>query len=314
MKTILLQLLLMAPMALWSQTYMTVTYTKGKVHYYAPQQKNPTSIYPGLSLSSEGKIQCEPDSKVKLLCKGKIYEYTDSKLHSLDEIARQANNSSSLSFIGRFWNFLTGSMDGTEDATHLQQHHEKSMESLRAGIKGYGSKEFEIQANLMYEGKLSNEEVTFMWSPDMDTPFCFQLSRQADDEVIMVAWTKENYLSLKLADLTLSSGEAYEWQIITSKTDPKAPHSRKMQFVYDPEAAAKALSQLKAQSAYESASKTEQTLMELYTFETNSFYYDAYLGYQQLIGENPDDVLVKRAYAAFLARIDKMDEAQSMIK
>lgn len=314
MKTFMLYSFLLVCVPLTAQTNLTVTYTKGKVYYFPPQQNDSRAIYPGLTLLSGGRVRCEQGAKVTLLCKGKTFELTDTKMHFLEEIAKEAGSTSSLSFMGRFWGFLSGSMESTEDEQHLEEHHKKSMENLRAGIKGYASQDFAIQADLLFGGKLSDLEVNFIWTPSAGLNRCYRLTRQADDGVILTAWTRANALRLNLGDLALEDGGIYEWQIITREGDATAPHSRKMQFVYHPSAATKALAEARGQSAYGTASAVEQQLMEVFALETNEFYYDAYNRYKKLSSDMPEDMLIKRAYAAFLARIDKMEEAKSLLK
>jgi hypothetical protein len=313
MKTVLLYIFLFACLPLTAQTSLTVTYTSGKVFYYPPQQSSAKTIYPGLTLSSGGRVRCDKGAKVKLLCKGKTFELKDTKTYALSEIAKEAGSTTSLSFIGRFWGFLSGSMESTEDQKHLEEHHKKSMENLRAGIKGYASQDFAIQADLLYCGKLSDKEVNFTWTPTAGLNSCFRLTNQADDAVILTSWTKANTLRLNLSDLALEDGSVYEWQIITKEGDAAAPHSRKMQFVYHPDAANKALAETRQQSAYETASPVEQQLMEMFALETNEFYYEVKNRYQKLSSEMPEDMLVKRAHAAFLARIDKLEEAKTLL-
>lgn len=314
MKTLIFYFSLFFSLSLAAQSNLTVTYTRGKVYYYPPQQDNPRTVYPGLTLSSGGRLRCDQDAKVTLLCMGKTFEFEDTKMHFLDEVARTAGNTSSLSFMGRFWGFLTGSMEGTEDNKRLEEHHKQSMESLRAGIKGYAVSDFAIQTDMLFEGKLSDNEVAFTWSAKPDLKCCYRLTRQADDGLVLLTWTRGNTLRLNLADLALEDGGVYEWQIITKVGDPEAPHSRKMQFAYHPSMAAKALSVATDQSDYKTVSPVEQQLMEIFSLEKNSFFYDAYNRYKKLAADNPEDLLVKRAFAAFLARIDKLEEAKSLIK
>lgn len=314
MKALIFSCLLITTVHVAAQSNLTVTYTRGNVYYYSSGNNSPKSIYPGITLSPSGRIRCDKGAKVKLLCKGKVFELTDNKMHFLDEIAREAGDANTLSFLGRFWVFISGSMDNTEDDQHLEQHHKQSMENLRAGIKGYASHEFTIQADILFEGGLSDTDVAFMWNSVPDMNYCFRLTRQADDDVILIVWTKVNVLRLNLGELALVDGEVYEWQIITEENDPTAPHSRKMQFAFQPAAASRALSEVARQKAYQTASPVEQQLMEIFALETNQFYYDVNVRYQKLTADNPENVLVKRAYASFLASINKLESAKTLLK
>ena len=314
MKALIFYFLLLTTIQASTQSNLTVTYTRGNVYYYASEANTAKSIYPGLSLPSSGRIRCDKGAKVKLLCKGKVFELTDNKMHFLDEIAKEAGSSKRISFLGRFWGFLSGSMDNTQDEQHLELHHKQSMENLNAGIKGYASREFAIQADLFFEGGLSATDVAFIWQSEADLNYCFRMTRQADDGVVLVVWTKANVLRLNLGDLALVDGEDYEWQIITNESDASAPHSRKMQFAFQPGAASRALSKVTGLKAYQAASHVEQQLMEIYALENNEFYYDVNSRYQKLAADKPENILVKRAYASFLASVNKMEAAKALLK
>ena len=314
MKTLSISLLIFVTIPLSAQSKIAVTHTRGKVYYYAAQQNNPTQIRTGASLSTSGRVQCGSGATVTLLYKGKPTTFSDTKTHYLDDVAKAAGNTSSLNFMGRFWNFLSGSMEGSEDNQSLEQHNKQTMESLHAGVKGYATADFVIQAGLMYEGNLSDKEVVFQWAAPEGARCCYRLSRQTDDALIMSVWTRGNILHLNMADLALEDGGVYEWQIITHSVDPSAPHSRKMQFAYNPGKASKALAGAGSQPAFQEASPVEQQLMQAFALEENTFLYDACQLYMKMAADNPDDGLVKRAYAAFLARIDRVEEAKELIK
>ncbi|MEO6759232.1 MAG: hypothetical protein ABIO24_07235 [Saprospiraceae bacterium] len=310
MKILFVCLLTLAVIPLTAQTNITVTYTSGKVYYYPPNQAKPVAIYAGKTLSSEGKVRCDAKAKVKLLCNGKIFEFSETKVHPLAELAQESKSPGTLNFAGRFWKFLSGSMEGSEDENHLKEQEE----SQHAGVKGWGTGDYAIQTDRVLDGNFSDQAVEFKWTAPAGTLCCFRLTRQSDEALVLEAWTQGNVLHLNPAELALEDGGRYEWQISTAQKEATAPKSRKMSFVYQPKLAARALTEAGAQPAFQTATPVEQALMKCFALEDKGFSYDASRQYAQLAADKPDNGLVKRAYAAFLARMGQLEAASALIK
>ncbi|MBK8702491.1 MAG: hypothetical protein IPN33_01995 [Saprospiraceae bacterium] len=62
-----------------AQDDIVVQSVSGKALYYAPQESKAQNVYPGMRLSSNGKIRCQSGATVKLLQNGEIFLIKGSK-------------------------------------------------------------------------------------------------------------------------------------------------------------------------------------------------------------------------------------------
>jgi hypothetical protein len=298
----------------FAQNEITVLHTNGKVMYTADGSSKATQIFPGDPVSAKGSIQCQANSSVKLLCKGKTFEFNDTRSHGLtDEVLKKAGDGSSLSFTNRFWNFLTTSMEGSEDEHKLEEHHHESMEKTHAGVKGYATGDFAMGVNVVYIHNFGEGMVQFKWDQIETNQYCFVLTRQSDDGEVARIWTSNNSLHLNLEDLPLKNDAAYEWQVFSAEPGKEVPSTPKILFSYQPETLKKTLERTKGLRAYQDASDLEKALMEAFALEEAGFYYSAANAYQHMDSKFEGNMLVRRAKASFLARIDQLDEAKALI-
>lgn len=315
MRTLLLLFgILLLSRALAAQGEVVVVHATGKVSYFPPQQSKAEDVYPGLRLELDGSVRCQSGGSVKLLFNGETFSFSDGKMHPLRELEQLAKKSSGMGFFNRFWSFVSGSMKQTKDEKTLEENHRRYMESVYAGVKGFALRQYAIQTNLMYSGNLSDQPVTFTWkgmAPEQTLRF--RISRKDDEQVLLSAQVRDSAFSIDLSQLYLEPGTIYHWQVLPVDETATAPRSARTDFTYDPEAAAKALASLLPYPDYQHAPPAHQALMEAYVLEQAGFLYDADRKYAVAARANPRDVLVRETHAAFLARVDRLEEAKALI-
>jgi len=296
-----------------AQADIVVQSVTGKVAYYAPQESKAQNVYPGMRLSSNGKIRCQSGATIKLLRNGEIFLVKGSKQFALRELDQKAKGGSNVGFMGRFSKFLSGSMKETQNDKELEANHRRYMEKARAGIDGFADQAFPIKTSLLYSGTLSTPYTEFRWSgAAVGEDNRFQLKRKTDGLVILTALMGDTVIWLNLAQLALESGAVYEWQLVDEKTG--AGKSAKMTFVYDPAASDKVLDDLRSTIDYQSASPAEQALMEAFSLEEAGFFYDAALIYTDAAKRYAGNFLVRDTQAAFLSRMGLLEAAKALLK
>ncbi len=299
-----------------AQNEITVLHTSGKAQYYPPQQNAAAqSIHPGLRLSPEGKVRLQSGALVKVLFNGVTYTLKDGKIHLLRELGKEARGGAGMGFTGRFWSFLTNSLKQSQNEKVLEENHRRYMESVHAGVSGFAEKKYPIRASLLYSNHLSATAVAFRWSgADKGQKSRFQISRKTDDQVVCTIHIRDSVLRLDLSQLALDAGEEYAWVILPAMEAEDAPRSDEFTFLYHPEGAGKVLADLHRQPDFQKASPLEQRLMEAFSLEEAGFLYDAFEIYASAASTNPGNLLVRDARAAFLARMDMLEEARLLLK
>jgi len=296
-----------------AQDDIVVQSVSGKALYYAPQESKAQNVYPGLRMSSSGKVRCQSGATVKLLQNGEIFTVKGSKLFVLSELSQQSKSGSNVGFMGRFSKFLSGSMKETKNEKELEKNHRRYMEKAKAGIGGFSEKTYPIQTSLLYQGTLGVSPVTFRWSGALPGEVCrFQLSRKADGQVLAMALTFDSLFTINLSQLALDPGVACEWMLIEDKTGEAK--SAKMSFVYDPATAGKVLADLRNLKDFQNASPAEQALMEAYTLEEAGLFYDAAMTYAAAAKSDAGNLLVRDTQAAFLSRMGLLEDAKALLR
>ena len=299
-----------------AQNEVVVVNVLGKVSYFAPLQKRAQPVYPGQRLALDGRLRGQAGASVKLLYRGQAFTFEGGKMRELRELEQAAKASSRLGFFSRFWEFLYGSVKQSADEKRLEEHHRQYMEAAYAGIKGFaGRQDYPIRSPLLYAGKLSDALVTFQWSgmPPDGAPR-FQIRRSGSESALLSASVRDSSFSVHLAQLQLQPATEYIWQILPAEDTATGPRSAATLFTYDPGAAAEVWQELQRYHEYQHSTPVEQALMYAYALEDAGFWYDAAQQYAAASATYARNQLVRDAQAAFLARMDLLQEAQTLIK
>jgi hypothetical protein len=251
---------------------------------------------------------------VKLLYKGQTVVLRDGKTRSLNELDQLVKGGGKPGFMSRFWNFLSGSMQQTQDEKKLEEHHRRYMEEVYAGVKGFADPVYAIRSGLLYGNKLGGGPVTFRWSGGGENEALRLVVRGKGNVPVYSALVRGKACTIDLSQLALDGGTTGTWQLWpASDSIPKA-YSPAVEFVYDPEGAQKSLAALLPDPDYQHAFPAEQLLMQAYVLEQAGFYYDAAQKYEASMAGNPQNALLRNARAAFLARMDMLEEAKSAMR
>ncbi len=179
------------------------------------------------------------------------------------------------------------------------------MNKASGGVKGYANKAYAITPLLYASGKLPSSNVTFKWhSVAGDGPYTFSLLVSGGNTLAQVL-VVDTAITLDLKQLPLNPDEAYEWSVTRGSTAKSTAVSVEI----SPQSVETAQKSISGLPYYLSASPFEQQIMLAYTYEEGNLYYSANEVYAALLSAEPDNQLLRRLYAAFLARMDMLPEA-----
>lgn len=315
MRTLLfIVVILCCSQLLSAQDEVVVVHISGKGSYFAPGKSSAQSVYPGMRLAIGGKLRCQSGGNVKLLYNGQTVVFSDGKTRSLSELEQLAKSNVKPGFLSRFWNFLSGSMQQTQDEKKLEEHHRRYMEEVYAGVKGFANPSYDIRSGLLYGSKLGGGPVTFRWSGNAATEALRLVIRRKDGASVYTALVRGSACTIDFSQLALDAGTAGTWQLWPAADTATQSRSAATEFVYDPAGVKNALASLLPDPDYHHAFPAEQLLMEAYVLEKGGFYYDAAQKYEAAAAAHPKNVLLRDARAAFLARMDLLEEAKSAMR
>lgn len=290
---------------LLAQERAYVLHVSGQVEYYAQQGAKPVSLSPGMELDMKGKIRCKGSGTAKLLSNGRTTVVSGSKMRDLQDVAGTKAGESSTGFTGRFLDFVEESVQESDSEEQLKKHHRQNMNKASGGVKGYANKAYAITPLLFASGKLPLSNVTFQWrSVAGDDPYTFSLYVPGGKPVAQLL-VLDTVATLDLKQLALNPDEEYEWSI----TRGSAAKSAAVTVEIAPQSMEAAQNSISRLAYYTSASPLEQQIMLAYAYEENNGYYAAHQVYAALFAAEPENQLLRRLYATFLARMDMLPEA-----
>ncbi|MDO8365259.1 MAG: hypothetical protein Q7T20_00590 [Saprospiraceae bacterium] len=292
-----------------AQKDITVLHVSGQAFYYEQTGAKAISMYPGMELALKGRMRCKGASTAKLLYNGVSIMVSGGKLRDLKEVVKSAGVASQMSFTGRFFSFVTESVREGNTQEDIKKYHRKYMGKTSGGIKGYAKPDYTIRPLLLTAGKLPSANVIFKWRNTAgEGHYTFSLLTKLGKPVAQIL-TRDTAITLDLDQLALDLDEEYSWNVSRGET----AKSVNIPFEICPTSVVERLTDLSHEPAFVEAEPEMKQMMLAYRLEEERCFYSAYQTYTQLIGAEPDNLLLRRMYAAFLARMDMLPEASSLL-
>jgi len=292
-----------------AQNEIIVLHVSGQAFYYERTGAKPISMYPGMGLALKGKVRCKGASTAKLLYNGSTIIVSGGKYRDVEELARAAGAASQMSFTGRFFSFVTESVREENSQENIKKYHRKHMGKTSGGIKGYAKPEYTLKPLLLTAGKLPSANVIFKWRNTAgEGQYTFHLISKVGKPVAQLL-ARDTAITLDLDQLALNLDEEYSWYVSRGET----AKSVNIPFEICPTSVVERLTDLSHEPTFLEASAEEKQLMLAYRLEEERCFYDANEAYAKLLASAPNNLLLRRMYAAFLARMDMLPEASSLL-
>ena len=286
-----------------------ITVLSGQVLYYAQTGANPVLKNPGTQFELKGKLRCKGTGSAKLVYKGYYFWVKGTKMRNVQDVVNGAVKNSEMSFSGRFFNFLTESVKEGENPETVKKHHRKYMNKSSGGIKGYTNREYAIPVLLLTSGKLPAANVIFKWRNTAGSgPYTFQLFGSGGKQVAQVL-VRDTFLTLDLDQLSMDIFAEYEWKV----TRGEGVRSASIPIEICPDKSKELYAEISQEEDFKSADPTEQQLMLAYSLEEERCFYAANKTYEHLLSMDPSNLLLRKMYATFLARMDMLPEANAIL-
>ncbi len=279
-------------------------------------------VYTGSYLVPPGTIILEDKASAEVIYKDKFIQLTKAGKHDIVKLF--GGTSSSGGFVNRFSNFVGRGLDQSASNKKLEKAFEKNQSNAQGNTRGFGDQG--LFGVLPFGGTLSPEETLFTWQPiENATYYELRLIDSTSEEMIFMALCPAPRYLLSTADLLLVPENTYYWEATpviprssnqgpTLGASPTLVEADRIHFRYQPTDLDDLLTPIRGAEIYrKSLDPIQQKLMEAMELEDNNFLYAAYSTYREAM-EQSDNALLRRSYAAFLARWNLRKAAKELLE
>jgi hypothetical protein len=314
--------ILLVSLSLSAQQLHVMSVT-GKV-YQVKEQDNKQQrlrLLPGLAIDKEGVLELYESAEIEFLHGGNTLTLKDPGKY---EISRLVSGSTQkppgMNFSSRFLNFINEGLNHSNSAVELEKHYRKHMENATGGTQGFGEKDYPVLAINPLSGYLSGGQVMFTWYACRDSNsaagYAFELIDSRNNQLLYKAIIKDTFHILDLDQLLLEEEEVYDWKVTAMPKESVATplSSPDIPFLIRPMEWASMQKRLESIPLYNSANPSRRTWMEALMLEREKYIYEAYIRLQKLTEKEPDNLLVRKLFATFLARHGLVKRAENILK
>ena len=290
---------------------------EGEVLHFGKHAKK-VLVKPGMSLEPGGKINLKENSVISLLVGQETVNIDQPGDHELQPYFKKYTSANKFGFSQSFWQLVSDGLQSSENEKSLKAYA-RQFEPEQA--LGFGAKKYDVSLETSFGGKAGGEDIRFKWkSYSQDKPiYHFSIRHTASDQLIFKALTYDTAFVVNFENLAFKKGETYDWEIEVENDQKDADgffitKSPKIQFDYEPNSLSQVQERLNRIDKFQNADQLKKEWMEAVALEEKGFYYQAYKRYQKLRKEHPDNLLIKKLYAAFLARRGFLSEANQALR
>ena len=290
--------------------------------YFTPVNGERIRIYTGYFLRSEGTLELAPAARAELIHKERFVQLDRPGKHQLSALFPEAAGSGG--FLSRFSTFVGRGLDQSASKKNLEKAHLTLQGNARGNTRGMlgGS----LDGTRPFGGVLAAETVAFSWPPTPDAAgYTLDVVDSLTEETVLRARTQGPRFRVDIGDLALSSGRTYFWTVVPVNTTSASPTmglgrrgaaaavtSDRVYFRYADRNTEAVLADFREDPNYPNGSSTNtRTLAELMVLEELGMVTAADRMYRTALGKSTDNTVLRRSYAAFLARWNLPQEAEA---
>lgn len=297
-----------APLVMYSEG--TVTSKKG---VNAPAQP----VYTGIYLTADSELEVASGGQVEISYQDKYVTLKPGN-YRISEVFGEAANSTG--FLKRFTDFVSKGLEQSADQESLEKAYLSNQGNAQGNIRGLGDKG--LTDLYPFGGRLVRDVTRFSWPRGEAEVYDFRIVDSLSQEAIVTARVADNAIALNLADLYLSDEAPYYWEVIPigvpatrspglGSTRGPAPIAV-IRFTIGPDSAADIL---RPTADYQQAGgKGQRLLMEAMLYENRGYLSEADKTYRKGVADDPQNELLRRSYAAFLARWNRREDALELLQ
>ena len=182
------------------------------------------------------------------------------------------------------------------------------------GVRGFAQEEATIKTYGYLSGPIGGGTVTFRWHHAGSVPsYQFTISKEGEKEALLVAKVRASEVSIDLDQLSIVADEVYHWQVTAQTKEGEELSTVKVPFSLEAEALAELLTGSRLQKMKKAVEEGEEELVVLQQLNEKGFKHEAYSKYELMLQQDPNNLLIKRLFASFLAENGDLVRAKALI-
>ena len=287
--------------SLTAQEFIVISCT-GDVHHVMDQDTIPHKVRAGDKIAANGKLFLDVKSSVKLICNERPESFSDVEEVDLAEVYSDISVQS-ISFTGRFWNFIVDGLKSTDSDKDLKEYHSEFLD-VKGGVRGYSEKNSFIKIVEPFGGIITGNMLSVAWSSKkIESMFTVSILDVTDREVLYENKTKRKDHTISLKDINLTrNNQKYYLKV----SDEDCNHSE-MKFQYGDIDHIAVNKKLNSIIEYQEAEEKEKAWMRATVLEMEGYLVDADKLFQKLLKEYPEDNYIQKLYLLFKIRTNQIE-------
>lgn len=282
---------------------------------YSQEGGNERRVFAGTTVKAPGRLRLLQDVSATIVFEDIRTTLKGPALYDLEQLGTDIRNQNSSTFLSRFWSFISNAIKDTDTPQQVEKSHRRYLTNARAGVSGFGSQAYGIEAPRYLTGLLTHPEVTFRWdSVAHPNGYRFELWQEGAAEPVLAATLSGEQLTTDLRELRFEGNAPAYWQVSALQADSSWLQSARLPVRYDQETLQAFNDQLEADGDFQSLSEAVQPIYRLYELEEAGLFQAAYHTYATQLQSDSSSTVSRQLFISFLLRMNALEEAQTLIK
>jgi hypothetical protein len=282
---------------------------------YSQEGGNERRVFAGTTVKAPGRLRLLQGVSAVIVVEDTRTTLKGPAMYDLEQLGADIRSQNSSTFLSRFWSFISNAIKDTDTPQQVEQSHRRYLTNARAGVSGFGSPSYSIEAPLYLTGLLTHPEVTFRWdSVAHPSGYRFELRKEGAAEPILAATLSDEQFTTDLRQLRFEGNAPAYWQVSALQTDSSWLQSAPFPILYDEAALQNFDTQLEADGDFQSLSELVQPIYRLYELEEAGLLQAAYCTYATQLQSDAPSAVDRQLFISFLLRMNALEEAQTLMK
>jgi hypothetical protein len=282
---------------------------------YSQEGGNERRVFAGTTVKAPGRLRLLQGVSAVIVFEDTRTTLKGPAMYDLEQLGADIRSQNSSTFLSRFWSFISNAIKDTDTPQQVEQSHRRYLTNARAGVSGFGSPSYSIEAPLYLTGLLTHPEVTFRWdSVAHPSGYRFELRKEGAAEPILAATLSDEQFTTDLRQLRFEGNAPAYWQVSALQTDSSWLQSAPFPILYDEAALQNFNAQLEADGDFQSLSEPVQPVYRLYELEEAGLFQAAYCTYAAQLQSDAPSAVDRQLFISFLLRMNALEEAQTLMK